>query len=185
MVLSSEDQQKIIRDYALLIHQAVQAIRAGAASDALLRGLEMVRHTPGGETLADAILQRIAPKGAYARPHALSPRDTAVMEAIERGVQDPATLPDITESVDPTRAAPGLAAVIAAARRGDTQANTLLSLMQDQMAAFGGDMARVALVLAALRNGDADDPLELDTLSSEARSLIRSVQSELTKFTLH
>lgn len=185
MALSPEDREQILRDYALLIHQAVQAIGSGSLSETLLRGLEMLRHTPRGETLADAILRRIDSEAGAAEIDVLSARDAVVIDAIERGVADPNTLPDVSASVDPTLAAPGLAAMIAAARRGDAQAETLLNLMQDQMAAFGGDMARVALVLAALRDNEGGDALNVDTLSSQARSLVQSVQSELTKFTLH
>ena len=44
--------------------------------------------------------------------------DRIIAEAIMRGLQNPATLPDSTARPDPEMAAPGLAGMIVAARRG-------------------------------------------------------------------
>ena len=82
-------------------------------------------------------------------------------EAILRGLQDPATLPDPEHKADPTLAAPGLAHMIHAAGRGNVQALTLVSQMAEQMSRAGGDMARIAGAIRPMINGERDPDARL------------------------
>ena len=81
--------------------------------------------------------------------------DQVIAEAIMRGLQNPATLPDPGQQSNPALAAPGLAHMIHAAA-SDPQALILISNMAEQMSKAGGDMARLASIMRPLINGERD-----------------------------
>lgn len=79
--------------------------------------------------------------------------DRVIAEAIMRGIQNPATLPDPGQQSNPALAAPGLAHMIHAAA-SDPQALILVSNMAEQMSKASGDMARLASIIRPLINGE-------------------------------
>ena len=81
--------------------------------------------------------------------------DQVIAEAIMRGIQNPAPLPDPGQQSNPALAAPGLAHMIHAAA-SDPQALILISNMAEQMSKAGGDMARLASIMRPLINGERD-----------------------------
>lgn len=83
----------------------------------------------------------------------LDQEDQVIAEAIMRGMQNPATLPDPTQQSNPTLAAPGLAHMIHEAAR-NPQALIIVSNMAEQMSKAGGDMARLASIMRPLINGE-------------------------------
>ena len=68
----------------------------------------------------------------------LDEEDSTIIEAILRGIQNPETLPDPNAQPDASMAAPGLAAMIMDATRGNAQSLELLANMAEQMTGAGG-----------------------------------------------
>jgi hypothetical protein len=115
----------------------------------------------------------------------LDDEDRAIAEAILRGLQDPATLPDPQAQPEAGMAAPGLAAMIDAAARGDVAALQLLGNMAEQMLRAGGDFARLSAILRRLVNGERDADALTRGMSARGAQLVLSILDELAKLQAH
>lgn len=102
-----------------------------------------------------------------------------------RGMQNPATLPNPTARPDPEMAAPGLAGMILAARRGNTEALRLISEMAEQMRRVGGPMARLAAVIRPLINGERDPQLLCKGLNERTEQMVLGILQELKRSELN
>jgi len=85
---------------------------------------------------------------------------------------------------DATAAAPGLAALIHAARSGDAQTLHTLADMATTMMAGGGDMARLAAVMRPLIEASAL-PRTLQRHDRASESLLLAILAELGKLEVH
>lgn len=109
----------------------------------------------------------------------LDDEDRVIVTAILRGIQDPATLPPADAGPDPAAAAPGLAAIIHAASRGDPAALHTLGEMGQQMQRAGGDLARLAACFRDLLQGERDPERLNRGLGISGEGLLRSILLEL------
>jgi hypothetical protein len=183
MPIPDRDQQ-IIQAHAAFICQAVEFIHrpdAGSQLEALLKAAE----ENGWTALAAAVRLFASGKRDLNLIAGLDDEDRVVAEAILRGLQDPATLPDPSRQADPTLAAPGLAGMIHAAGTGNVQALTLISQMAEQMSKVGGDMSRLAAVIRPLVNGERDPDILCARLDGRGRQLVLQILDELGKLDLH
>ncbi len=115
----------------------------------------------------------------------LDEEDRTIVEAILRGLQDPRSLPRPDAAPDPGLAAPGLAAMIHAASRGDTRALQFVAGMAEQMSRAGGDMARLAAAVRPLINGERDPGELCRGMSAQGESLVMSILAELAQLQVH
>jgi hypothetical protein len=115
----------------------------------------------------------------------LDEEDKVIVEAILRGLQDPATLPDPQARPDPGMATPGLAGLIHAASSGDVVALQLLGDMASQMLRAGGDLARLSGILRRLVNGEHDPDLLCRGMSPRGAQLVVSLIEELARLRAH
>lgn len=115
----------------------------------------------------------------------LDPEDRVVVEAILRGLQDPASLPDPHSRPDPGMAAPGLAGLIEAAANGDVAALQLLGDMATQMLRAGGDMARLSGKLRRLVDGERDPDVLCRGMSPRGAQLVLLLIEELARLRNH
>lgn len=177
-------KQQIIQAHADFICQAVECIQMTEARprlDALLTAAE----ENGWQALADAVRGFAAGQRNLAQMRGLDDEDQVIAEAILRGLQDPATLPDPRQKADPTLAAPGLAHMIHAAGSGNVQALTLVSQMAEQMSRVGGDMARVAAVIRPMINGERNPEVLCEQMDTRGQQLVLQILDELGKLDLH
>jgi hypothetical protein len=115
----------------------------------------------------------------------LDEEDVILLDAILRGLDNPATLPALNAQPDGSSAAPGLAALIDASARGDAQAMAVLANMAEQMVRAGGDMAVLGGRMRRLVNGERDaDPLTAG-MGALGRELMISLLDELAKLRPH
>jgi hypothetical protein len=84
-----------------------------------------------------------------------------------------------------TAAAPGLAAMISAAGRGDAQAFAALANMAEQMLKAGGDMARLGGVMRRLVDGERDADLLAKGMGPLGRQLLFDILDQLGKANIH
>jgi len=115
----------------------------------------------------------------------LDEEDVIIANAVLRGLQDPNTLPALQTPADAGVAAPGLAAMIHAAAKGDVQALEILGNMAKQMQQAGGDMKNMGGLLRRLINGERDYDELSKKLGVQAEGLLTSLLSELGKLENH
>ncbi|MDX1335115.1 MAG: hypothetical protein R3312_04970 [Gammaproteobacteria bacterium] len=115
----------------------------------------------------------------------LDEEDSTIIEAILRGIQNPETLPDPNAQPDASMAAPGLAAMIMDATRGNAQALELLANMAEQMTGAGGDMARLGGIMRRLVEGERNPEILTKGMSAQGESLVLGLLEELGKLEAH
>jgi hypothetical protein len=147
-----DQQQQIIMAHTPFIRQVVMLSQQAAQTPELEKLLQSA--TANGWTGLVAAVRRIC-RGERDNSvlNGLDQEDQVIAEAIMRGMQNPATLPDPTQQSNPTLAAPGLAHMIHEAAR-NPQALIIVSNMAEQMSKAGGDMARLASIMRPLINGE-------------------------------
>jgi len=115
----------------------------------------------------------------------LDEEDSTIIESILRGIQNPETLPDPNTQPDASMAAPGLAAMIMDATRGNAQALELLANMAEQMTGAGGDMARLGGIMRRLVEGERNPEILTKGMSAQGESLVLGLLEELGKLETH
>jgi hypothetical protein len=111
----------------------------------------------------------------------LDDEDRVIVEAILRGLQDPATLPDLKADFDSGMAAPGIAGLVHAARGGNLQALQIVGNMAKQMLAAGGDMGILAGRIRPLVEGERDADKLTEKMSEKGQRLMLDIIEELLK----
>lgn len=178
-MLSERDEQ-IIQAHAAFICQAAELTRRAEARPQLEQLLQTARDA-GWHALADAIGQMADGRTELAGIGHLDDEDRVIAEAVLRGMQNPATLPDPDKKPEPQLAAPGLAGMIHAAATGDMQAFVLIGQMAEQMSRAGGDMARIAGAIRPLINGERNPDTLARGMDERARALLQDILEELEK----
>lgn len=116
----------------------------------------------------------------------LDEEDAIIIDAILKGIQDPATLPDPNQTTaNPTMAAPGIAHMVHEAATGNAQALSILSHMAEQMSHTGGDMAQLAAIIKNLVDGERDPEVLSKKMGAQGKGLVNSILEELAKFNTH
>ncbi len=183
-ILLSDQKQQIVQFHAVLIHNVVMA----CSSRELMPQLEPILETSaknGWGTLVATIRQVINGKRDVSVLAGLDEEDSAILEAILLGIQDPSTLPDTNAKPDPTLAAPGLANMINAAGKGNAAALHMLATMAEQMVRAGGDMAKLGAVMGKLVNGERDADKLTKGMNVQGQELVYSILTELGRLAIH
>ena len=172
--------QQVIETYAAFIHGVATACAQPQQTSHLQPMLAQAEQHGWGKLVAALrlIMAGRRDSGVYAE---LDDDERIIVEAILRGIQDPATLPDPAQTVDPNAAAPGLAAMIQASASGDVTALSALANMAEQMVKAGGDMANLGGGLRRLVNGERDVDLLTRGMSPKGRDLMAKLVAELQK----
>jgi hypothetical protein len=170
--------------HAELIRQAAQTCgnaERRAEFDALLASAEQ----SGWHELVAALKRIAAGERGPAVFRGLDEEDQIIADAVLRGMQDPATLPDPAKRQDPAMAAPGLAHMIHAARTGNPQALALIGHMAEQMSTVGGQMARLAGIIRPMLQGERDPDRLTRGMDSQGEQLVLQILAELGKLEAH
>lgn len=170
--------------HAAFIRQVVELAQNQAKKEEL-EALLGIATDHGWSNLVQAVRRILAGQKKLSAIYGLDPEDRIIAEAIMRGMQNPATLPNPTARPDPEMAAPGLAGMILAARRGNTEALRLISEMAEQMRRVGGPMARLAAVIRPLINGERDPQLLCKGLNERTEQMVLGILQELKRSELN
>lgn len=176
--------QQIVLAHAGLIRAVVIACQNRDRRVELEPLLDAARQN-GWVNLVAAIRRVLAGTRDHSVLLGLDDEDRIILEAILRGLQDPAGLPEPQSRPDPTLAAPGLAAIIHAAAGGDLTALQLLGDMGTQMLNAGGDMARLSAILRRLVDNERDPDLLCRGMSPRGAQLVHSLLQELAHLRAH
>lgn len=177
-------EQQIITAHAAFICKVVEC----CGNDQRRREFEDLMSSAeesGWHTLVAAIHQIAAGQRDMSAIRGLDEEDRVIAEAIMRGLQNPASLPDHNAKPDPALAAPGLAGMIRAAGTGNAQALTLISQMAEQMSRAGGPMARLAAVIRPLINGERDPAVLCKGLDEKTEQVVLGILEELKRMETH
>jgi len=111
----------------------------------------------------------------------LDDEDRVIVEAILRGLQDPATLPELSADFESSLAAPGIAGLVHAARGGNLQALQIVGNLAKQMLVAGGDMGILAGRIRPLVDGERDPDRLTEKMGEKGRKLMLDIIEELLK----
>ena len=171
-------QNQIIYAHAGLIVSVIEAIQNRACAAELETVLEHAA-SKGWIDLVTAIrkiLQGIRDHSLFTN---LDEQDSTIVEAILRGLHNPASLSVPNERMSPVFAAPGLAQIIYPASKGDKQALQVLNDMSEQMTEIDGDMQMLGNLLQRLVKGERDANKLCTGLSAQCKSLVNCILQEL------
>lgn len=181
--LSARTEQ-IIQAHAGLINRVVMACHNGM----LMPELESILQTTaanGWTDLVAAVRQVLSGRRDTGLLRGLDEEDRVIVEAILRGLQDPASLPDANKQADPAMAAPGLAFMVDAAAKGNVQALQLVAHMAEQMTQVGGEMSRLGGIINRLIQGERNATVLCRGMGANAQQLVLSILEELGKLNAH
>ncbi|GMR16719.1 MAG: hypothetical protein BMS9Abin31_1088 [Gammaproteobacteria bacterium] len=183
MAAIPEKEEQIRQSHAVLIHQVVHACQNETAKVQLKPMLDMATQQNWHE-LVSAINKIVAGQRGEDLLNNLDDEDKIIIKSILQGLQNPASLPEVNQQADPTMAAPGLASMINAASRGDTQALQAASLMADQMTNTQGDMRQLGGIMKRLIDGERDPDTLTKKMSANGKQLVMQLLDELNKLAL-
>ena len=176
--------EQVLQMHAPFIHAVVNALHDRAQLPELMQTLSAAEQQ-GWAALVHALRQIVDGKRDDSIKLGLDEEDRIVVDAVLRGLINPATLPALDRKPDAGAAAPGLAAMIAARARGDAQALAVLANMAVQMLRAGGEMARLGGIMRRLVNGERDFDNLSKGMGALGRTLLLDILSELGKGALH
>ena len=177
-------REQIRRVHADFIHEVVAACHDSDRRARIGTVLRQAREQ-GWTELVPVVERILAGDRDASLLRGLDEEDRTIAESVLAGLRDPSTLPDPATAADPAFAAPGLAAMIHAAARGDARALQMLGHMAGQMQQAGGEMARIGALLRRLVNGERD-PRQLGrNLGGQAESLLLNILEELGRLDTH
>ncbi len=179
-----EKHQQIIIMHAAFINQVVKFSQSEQHQRDYQTLLQTAQENGWGK-LVEAIRLIIAGQRDLNSIKGLDQEDQVIAEAIMRGLQNPASLPDPSAKPEATLAAPGLAGMIHTAARGNVEALTLISDMAEQMSKAGGPMAKLASVIRPLINGERDPHTLCKGMNTQTEQLVVSILDELGKLERH
>ncbi len=175
--------EQVLRLHAQFIHAVVSALRDRAQLPELQEQLRAAEQA-GWSKLAAAIRHIIDGRRGEDIKLGLDEEDRILVDAILRGINNPATLPPIQQP-DGAAAAPGLAAMIQAAGSGDVKAFSALANMAEQMVRAGGDMARLGGIMRRLVDGERDPDKLGKGMGPLGKELLFNLLDELAKLRPH
>ncbi len=181
--LPAKDQQ-IIEAHTGLIHRVVMGCQNRHTVPDLDDILKQAEQN-GWLQLVAAIRKILAGSRDTSLLNGLDEEDSVIVRSILRGLQNPDTLPDLTAGVNGAMAAPGIAAMVNGARRGNLETLQLLGNMAQQMLQAGGDMARLAAILRPLVQGERDADKLTTGMGVEGQKLVVAILDELAKLDMH
>jgi len=176
--------EQVLQMHAPFIHAVVNALHDRALLPELMQTLSAAEQQ-GWAALVRALRQIVEGKRDDSIKLGLDEEDRIVVDAVLRGLINPATLPALDKKPDASAAAPGLGAMIAGSARGDAQALAVLANMAEQMVRAGGDMARLGGIMRRLVNGERDFDVLSKGMGALGRTLLLDILSELGKSALH
>lgn len=175
---------QILQTHAGLIVAVVQTIQNPELKPQLDHVLKQSEQN-GWISLVSAIRKIIAGSRDDSLLTGQDDEDRVIIEAILKGIQDPATLPKPEQQADATAAAPMLARLIHDAGRGDHEAVIMLGGMAEQMSNAGGDLANLSAVIKTMVDGERSIDKLCTRMGPQGESLITAIISELSQLDVH
>jgi len=175
-----DTKEQILQSHSGLIHRVVMHCENPGSVPDLEQVLQQAEQNDWRQ-LVTAIRSIMSGNREESVLLGLDDEDRTIVEAILRGLQDPATLPDLTADFDSGMAAPGIAGLVYAARAGNLQALQIVGNLAKQMLAAGGDMGILAGRIRPLVEGERDADKLTEKMGEKGRKLMLEIIEELLK----
>jgi hypothetical protein len=172
--------EQILQSHAGLIHRVVMHCNNPGSVPDLEQVLKQAEDNDWKQLVA-AIREIIAGKREESVLLGLDSEDRTIVESILLGLQDPSTMPDLEADFDSSMAAPGIASLVHASRKGNVQALQLVGNMAKQMLAAGGDMGILSGRLRPLIEGERDPDKLTEKMTDKGQKLMLDIIEELIK----
>jgi hypothetical protein len=173
-------KQQILITHAGLIHRVVMYCGNPQSVPDMEQVLQQAEKNDWKQ-LVTAIRDIMAGKRDESVLLGLDDEDRTIVDAILKGLQDPATLPSLQTDIDSSMAAPGIAGLIHASRAGNLQALQIIGNIAQQMLAAGGDMGILAGRLRPMVEGERDTDKLTEKMSGKGQNLMMEIIEELLK----
>ena len=174
-------REQVIQVHASLIRLVVDAISNHQLRPQLNNALKTSAEN-GWQSLVQRIHKIMDGDRSESLTRGLDEEDAIIIDAILKGIQNPATLPSAQDSAAQAgMAAPGIAHMIHQSSIGNTQALTLLSQMSEQMSQGGGDMTVLAGIMKKMIDGERDPEVLARDMDDKGVQLVDSILAELKK----
>jgi hypothetical protein len=173
-------QEQILQSHAGLIHRVVMHCNNPGSVPDIEQVLQMATDNEWTSLVA-AIRKIMSGNRDESMLNELDGEDRVIIASILRGLQDPGTLPDLQADTDSTMAAPGLASLIHASRKGNAHALQIIGSMASQMLSAGGDMSILAGRIRPLVEGERDADKLTEKLGNKGQKLMLEIIEELLK----
>jgi len=175
-----ELKEQILQSHAGLIHRVVMHCNNPGSIPDLEEVLRQAEEN-GWTRLVMAIRDIMNGRRDESVLLGLDDEDRTIVESILQGLQDASTLPDLQADFDSSMAAPGIASLIHASRRGNAHALQIVAGMAKQMLAAGGDMSILAGRIRPLVEGERDAGKLGANMSARGQELMVKILEELLK----
>jgi hypothetical protein len=172
--------EQILQSHAGLIHRVVMHCNNPGSVPDLEQVLKQAEDNDWKQLVA-AIREIMAGKREESVLLGLDSEDRTIVESILLGLQDPSTMPDLEADFDSSMAAPGIASLVHASRKGNVQALQLVGNMAKQMLAAGGDMGILSGRLRPLIEGERDPDKLTEKMTDKGQKLMLDIIEELIK----
>ena len=176
----ADTTEQILQSHSGLIHRVVMYCNNPGSVPDMEQVLQQAEQNDW-QQLVTAIRAIMAGSREESVLLGLDDEDRVIVEAILRGLQDPATLPDLKADFDSSMAAPGIAGLVHAARGGNLQALQIVGNMAKQMLAAGGDMGILAGRIRPLVEGERDADKLTGKMGEKGQKLMLDIIEELLK----
>ncbi len=175
-----ELDEQILQSHAGLIHRVVMHCNNPGSVPDLEQVLQQAEQNEWTQLVA-VIRDIMSGKREESLLLGLDDEDRVILESILRGLQDPSTLPDLQADFDSSMAAPGIAGLVHASRKGNAQALQIIANMAKQMLAAGGDMGILAGRIRPLVEGERDADKLTENMTEKGQKLMVDILEELLK----
>jgi hypothetical protein len=176
----TDTNEQILQSHAGLIHRVVMHCNNPGSAPDLEQVLQQAEENDWTD-LVRVIRDIMAGNRDESLLLGLDEEDRVIADSILRGIQDPATLPDLEADFDSGMAAPGIASLVHASRSGNAHALQIIAGMAKQMLQAGGDMGILAGRIRPLVEGERDaDSLTRD-MGEKGQKLMVEILDELLK----
>ncbi len=175
-----EHNEQILQSHAGLIHRVVMHCNNPGSVPDLEQVLQQAEQNEWTQLVA-TIRDIMSGKRDESILAGLDNEDRVIVESILRGLQDPSTLPDLHADFDSSMAAPGIAGLVHASRKGNVQALQIIANMAKQMLAAGGDMGILAGRIRPLVEGERDTDKLTENMTEKGQKLMVDILEELLR----
>lgn len=174
----TDSGESIIQEHADLIHLVIMSVFGPQYLPHLESNLIQAENN-GWTSLAAAIRKIIAGERNIEEFQNLDTEDRSIITSILKGIEDPTSLPELTNAVNPAAAGPMIARLIHAAGMGNSDSKNELTAMASQMAGCGGDLSRIASIIEILVEGERDKEALCSIMGGSGMALMDEILKEL------
>jgi hypothetical protein len=173
-------KKDIVSENAELIHRVVMAIAANEYIPDLEKILAQAESN-GWTVLVGAIRKILAGERDLLQLAGLDEEDRIISSAILQGIDDPRTLPDLANVIDPAIAGPSMANMICDAASGNAMAIDAIKVVCQKMGGTRGDFQKIPAAINFMMAGERRADVLCKDLEAAGASLVQTILEELKK----